>query len=258
MALTSGYAVALPVFASVPAPCGSYMIEGEVCGSAFALGGEYMLTARHVLVEASARGYQAVVGLKAPDGFWKAARVVQSEELDADIALLRVEFLVAGSDAWFNRFRWREPPLEPFELVRVVGYGYGIHRVDERQSVVVRGFQGHVVSLLNEFKPIGWSGPAFPAYELSFSTPRGLSGAPVLNSQGAVFIHGVVIGNSESRMLVFRFEERLTEGSVASTLEQYEALTLGIAVAAKTVLRQTSTLLKKTLREHLIEHGLLD
>lgn len=258
MALTSGYSITLPVFASVPATGEAYRIEGEVCGSAFALGGEYMLTARHVLVEASAGGHQAVVGLQAPDGFLKAARVVQSEQLDADIAILRVEFVVVGSDKWFNRFKWREPPVEPFEPIRVVGYGYGIHRVDDRQSLVVRGFQGHVVSRLNEFKPIGWAGSPFPVYELSFTTPRGLSGAPVLNTQGTVFVHGVVIGNNQSRMLVFRSEERVTEGVVATTVEQYEALTLGIAVEAKTVLAQTSTLLGKTIREHLIEHGLLE
>jgi len=257
VALTSGYSIALPVFSAVPAPGEAYKIEGEVCGSAFALGDEYMLTARHVLLEASAGEHQMVVGLQAPDGFFKAARVVEAEPLHADIAILRVEFVVAGSDKWFNRFKWREAPVEPFEPVRVVGYGYGIHRVDDRQSLVVRGFQGHVVSRLNEFKPVGWTGPAFPAYELSFSAPRGLSGAPLLNSQGTVFVHGVVIGNSESRMLVFRSEERVHEGTTATTVEQYEALTLGIAVEASTVLAQRSALLGKSIREHLVDHALL-
>ena len=39
-------------------------------------------------------------------------------------------------------------------------------------------------------------------------------------------------------MLVFRSEERLREGAVTATVEQYEALTLGIAVDAKTVLEK--------------------
>ena len=217
-----------------------------------------MLTAKHVLVEASSRGHQIVVGLQAPNGFFKAARVVQSEQLDADIALLDVEFVVAGSDRWFNRFKWREPPVEPFERIHVVGYGHGMYRVDDRESLVVRAFQGHVVSRLDEFKPVGWAGSAFPVYELSFAMPLGLSGAPLLNSQGAVFVHGVVLGNSEARMLVFRSEERLTHGAVVAAVEQYEALTLGIAVEAKAVLTQTSTLLGKTIREHLVEHHLID
>ena len=114
------------------------------------------------------------------------------------------------------------------------------------------------MSRLDEFKPVGWAGSAFPVCELSFAMPRGLSGAPLLNSQGAVFVHGVVIGNSEARMLVFRSEERLTHGAVVAVVEQYEALTLGIAVEAKAVLTQTSTLLGKTIREHLVEHHLID
>jgi hypothetical protein len=120
---------------------------------------------------------------------------MQWEQLDADIALLHVEFVVAGSDRWFNRFKWREPPVEPFERIRVVGYGHGMYRVDDRESLVVRAFQGHVVSRLDEFKPVGRAGSAFPVYELRSRMPRGLSGAPLLNSQGAVFVHGVVIGN---------------------------------------------------------------
>lgn len=258
MALVSGYSIALPVFSAVAVPASdgdAYRPQGEVCGSAFALGGDYMLTAQHVLAEASAGGDEVVVGLQT-DGFLKAARVVESEQLHAEIALLRVEFVVEGSDKWFNRLRWREGPLHTFEAVRVLGYAYGIHRVDNRESLVVRGFEGRVVSGLREFKPVGWPGLPFPVYELSFLAPRGLSGAPLLSS-GTEFVHGVVIGNSQSRMLVFRSEERVREGDAAATVEQHEAMTLGIAVQASTVLAQTSRLLGKSIREHLADHALL-
>lgn len=258
LVLTTGYSISFPVFSAVEVPGEAYKIEGEVQGTAFALGAEYMLTARHVLVAASSGGqYQVVVGLQAPDGFFKAARVADSEQLDADIALLKVDFVVPGSEGWFNRFKWREAPIEPFELVRSVGYGYGLQVIDDRRSVIVRGFQGHVVSRLDEFKPVGWVGKPVPAYELSFAAPCGLSGAPLLNSQGNVVVHGVVIGNSESRMLVFRSEERVGESSGVSTVEQYEALTLGIAVQASVVLNQTSKLLGMSVREHLAAHGLI-
>lgn len=113
------------------------------------------------------------------------------------------------------------------------------------------------MSRLTEFKPVAWAGPAFPAYELSFAAPRGLSGAPLLNTRGTVFLHGVVIGNSQSRVPVFRSEERVSDGSSATIVEQYEALTLGIAVEASTILTQTSKLLGKSVREHLADHGLI-
>lgn len=164
MALVSGYSIALPVFSAVAVPASdgdAYRPQGEVCGSAFALGGDYMLTAQHVLAEASAGGDEVVVGLQT-DGFLKAARVVESEQLHAEIALLRVEFVVEGSDKWFNRLRWREGPLHTFEAVRVLGYAYGIHRVDDRESLVVRGFEGRVVSGLQGVQA-GWlARPAVP------------------------------------------------------------------------------------------------
>lgn len=257
MALTSGYSMTLPVFSAFPGPGGTHLIQGEVCGSAFALGAEFMLTAHHVLREAAAGGQYVVVGLQSPEGVWKVARVVETEALAADLALLRVEFAQPGSDTWFHRFKWREVPFEPFALVRAVGYAYGMQNVDGFRSVVVRGFQGHIVSRLVAFKPLGWPGQPFPVYELSFTSPRGLSGAPLLNSQGTVLIHGVLIGNSESRMLVFRAQERVGEGAEITTVEQYEALTLGIAVEAGMALPQQSRLLGKSLREHLAEHSLI-
>jgi hypothetical protein len=232
----------LPVFSAFPGPSGTHLIQGEVCGSAFALGSEFMLTAHHVLREAAAGGEYVVVGLQSPEGVWNVARVVETETLAADLALLRVEFAQPGSERWFHRFKWQEVPFEPFALVRAVGYAYGMQNVDGLRSVVVRGFQGHIVSRLVAFKPLGWPGQPFPVYELSFASPRGLSGAPL---------------NSESRMLVFRAQERVRKGAEITTVEQYEALTLGIAVEAGTALPQQSRLLGKSLREHLAEHSLI-
>jgi hypothetical protein len=237
-ALTSGYTIALPVFSARSAPGGAYQIEGEVQGTAFAIGGSFMLTAGHVADAATTEGRHAVIALEGPDGFFKAAKVIEREDLDADVALLKVEFPVEGSERWFHVFRWRETPVEAFETVRCVGYAYGIHNVDGRQSVVARGFQGEVVSRLREFKPLAWPRDPFPVYELSFMAPRGLSGAPLLNSHGHPLVYGMVIGNSQSRMTVFRSEERLAEPDRNTTVEQYEALTLGIAVEGRTILAQ--------------------
>lgn len=98
MPLTSGYSVALPIFSASPVPGDAYKIEGEVCGSAFALGGHFMLSTCHVASEASAGSRQAVVGLTGPDGYLKSARVVEYEQLQADLAILQVEFVFSGSE----------------------------------------------------------------------------------------------------------------------------------------------------------------
>lgn len=251
--------MSLPVFSAVEVPEELFKVEGEVMGTAFALGGEYMLTAGHVVTAlASTPQRCGVVGLVSPDGSGiKAAKITEHELLNSDLALLRVEFVVPGSQDWFHRFKWREEALNPFEPVRTVGYGYGLQTIDDTKKVIVRGFTGHVVAALDAFKPPGWSGAAFPVYELSFTAPRGLSGAPLLNGSGKVAVLGVIIGNSESKMVVFRSEEHTNEVGATTSFEQYEALTLGIAVQAGEVLRQSSRLLSSTLGEHLKAHGLL-
>lgn len=243
---------------AVAAPGGAHRVEGEIKGTAFALGSEFMLTAGHV-VDASLCGgqYEMVVGLRGPDGCFKSAVVVATERLEGDVAILKVRFSVPGSDQWFNRFKWQERPLDPFELVRTVGYGYGMQVIDDKKAVVVRGFQGHVVSNLKEFKPVGWTRESFRAYELSFTAPRGMSGAPLMNVAGTAVVNGVVIGNSESKMLVFRSDERLTEGAGTSSVEHYEVMTLGVAVQTRVLLSQDSELLGGTVRDHLATHELL-
>jgi hypothetical protein len=254
--LTTGYSISLPVFAASKVKGGAYLVEGEVLGSAFALGSEFMVTAGHV-VDAVGSAQVMVVGLQSPDGFFKTAVARDIERLAGDLALLRVEFVVPGSGTWFNRFKWRDEPIEPFEFVRTVGYGYGLQIVREHRSVIVRAFQGYIVARRDEFLPVGWPGEPFAVYELSFTAPRGLSGAPLLNSMGNVVVHGVVIGNSESRMLVFRSEERTTEPEALTSVEQYEALTLGVAVQSGALLNQNSSLLGGTVREHLAKNSLL-
>jgi hypothetical protein len=217
-----------------------------------------MLTAGHVVSSIDrSSGNAIIVGVQGPDTYFQAAYVTEAELIGADLGLLKVDFVIPGSDRWFNRFRWADSPLDAFTRVRAVGYAYGMHRVEDRQSIVTRGFEGHIVSTLNEFKPLGSAGGPFSVHELSFMAPRGLSGAPLLNASGKVTIHGVVIGNSETRMMVFRSEERVAEPTATATVEQYEALTLGIAVAAGDVLSRESRLLGTSVRDHLEAHNLL-
>jgi hypothetical protein len=253
---TTGYSISFPVFTTTKTAEGAYLQHGDVLGSAFSLGSVYMLTAGHV-ADAVGHDQTMVVGLTSPDGFFKSAVVSQVERLGADIALLRVEFIAPGSDSWVNPITWQEKPIEPFEIVRAMGYAYGLQVVGSQRSVVIRAFQGHVVSRLKAFLPVGWSSAPFEVYEVSFAAPRGLSGAPLLTSAGHVMVHGIVIGNSESRMLVFRSEERVSEFNSMTSVEQYEALSLGIAVQASAVLNQRSELLGATIREHLAKHSLL-
>ncbi|MBI1743261.1 trypsin-like peptidase domain-containing protein [Candidatus Acetothermia bacterium] len=258
MDMTSGYSMALPVMPAKVLDEGRFQITASINGTCFSIGGPYMLTAGHVIaIKPKSESDALVVGIQGPDGFFKAAKVIDAELLPCDLGLLRVEFVFPESENWFHRLKWSEHPLQPLETVRSAGYAYGMHIVEEHQSVVVRAFQGHIVSGLNNFKPLGMEGRPFSVYELSFMAPRGLSGAPLLNASGTVVVHGVVIGNSESRMVVFRSQEQEAENGKTSSFEQYEALTLGVAVQAEEVLQQSSLLLGTTIREHLERYELL-
>jgi hypothetical protein len=255
MPVKTGYSMASPILCAEDSS-GEQRAIGEVRGSAFSIGGDYFLTAGHVARAAAACPGGAVAVVPDSRGDLRPARIVDSEILEGDVGLLRADVATIGSASMdssgsFYCLQWQTKQLNPFEIVRVVGYAYGVHTVDERRSLVVRGFQGHVTSHLMEFKPVGWKGSPFPVYELSFVAPLGLSGAPLLNASGTVQVHGVVIGNSESRMLVHRSDERLTEEGAVSTLENYEVLTLGIAVDASYVLALRSNLLGKPIRDHL-------
>src|SRR3990172_4994834 len=256
--LTSGYSITLPVFRAQRREDQTFLIQTQVEGSAFPLGGEFMVTAAHVSATDSASDDATmVVGIQAPDGYFKAAEITEVEDIGADIAVLRVSFSVPESNDWFNRFKWSRSQLDPFTPVRTVRYAYGTHTIDGNTSVVVRGFHGEVVSRLNEFRPLTMKGSPFQVYELSFLAPRGLSGAPLLNAQGKVQIHGVIIGNTDTRMMVFRSQETIQEDAKTTIVEQYDALSLGVAVTADDILPRKSRLLGASVEKHLAVHELI-
>ena len=250
---SSEYTFAFPVFLTDEFEGGRLNITGEVIGTAFFLLETIMITAGHVVQEIEAASPRiAVVGLVEPgSGRIKAAPVKSYELLPCDIAVLNVEFVIPESSNWFHSVKWSQAPLNPFDPVRAAGFPYGMHRVDEKLSLVQRAFQGHIVSHLYEFKPPGAKGGAFPAYEVSFPAPRGLSGVPLLKSAGTLHVFGVIIGNSESKMLVYRSEEKLEEQRETTVVEQYDTVRFGIAVTADYILGCHSELLGSSVREFL-------
>jgi len=257
--LISTYSISFPIIAAEKVINERYLISGDICGTAFALGTEYFMTAGHVASSAPhSNNQQLVIGILGPDGFFKAAPIIETEDIGTDIALLKVRFPFPESEKRVQRLKWSEKSIDTFEHIRVAGYAYGLHVVGENKSVVIRGFQGHVVTSLLEFLPPGMKGKPFKVYELSFAAPRGLSGSPLLNCHGTILIHGVLIGNRESRMSVFRDEEKVSDQQGVICVERYEALTLGIAVTANEILPRESRLLNGSIREYLRKNLLLE
>ena len=262
--MNSGYSIALPVLTARPTPMGEKIFEviGEVYGTAFSIGNGYMLTAGHVIKSITAASLIGTIGLREPNSIYqKAAQIIDSELLPHDLAIFKVDFLIKESTNWFYTLPWQKRPLDTFDPVRCLGYPYGMHTVEDRKSLVLRGFQGYVVADLFEFKPCDIQGDPFAVYELSFNAPRGLSGSPLLslrtNNEQHIWAAGIIIGNSKSRMLILDSEEINEEDNSRTILEQYESLSFGIAVQAKDIFNIYSQMLGSTIYDYLGKNNLL-
>jgi hypothetical protein len=232
-------------------------IEGEIRGTAFPVGGPYMLTAGHVIEGFGGDpDFTPVIVLYGPDHRFSPAVIVATEVIGSDVGILRLEFIKDGSDSWLKPLRWGAEPLWGFEEVRSVGYPFGFRITPDERAIVVRGFEGHIVAWNRNFKPAGYAGGSFPVYELSFAAPRGMSGALIYNAEGEPRVQGVVIGNSETSMLVLSSEERVTTPSATTIVEQYDRLRLGIAVQGPHLRTLSSRLLGLTIGEHLARYSL--
>src|SRR5215216_7907163 len=131
MELTTGYSIAFPLLSADRLEGNLFLLSGEVRGTCFALGGEFMITAGHVAATAPTDAAKClVVGLHEPGAKFRCAVVMETEQLPCDLAILRVEFVVPESVSWFHRFRWSEGLLNPLDSVRSVGYAFGLHTVE--------------------------------------------------------------------------------------------------------------------------------
>jgi len=256
--LTSGYSISLPVARAKHLPQDLFVVEGEVQGTCFSLGNNFMLTAGHVAEAVSGTGLSGVVGLYEPSGqTFKAALVVDAEGLPCDLGVLKVRFVVEESANWLHTLKWLRNPLKGFQMMRCLGYPYGLHVVGEEKALVQRAFQGHVVASLLKYKPLNYTGEPFSAYELSFQAPLGLSGAPLLTSEGTPCVAGMVIGNSKTGMQILSSEEIEKEGAEKKTFEVYEFLSLGIAVQARAIYSTESKLLGGTFEDYFEKNQML-
>jgi hypothetical protein len=256
---TSSLQVSLPVQRAERVRGERFGVTAEVLGSCFSIGGGFFLTAGHVVREASAvvGAKVPVVGVPDPSGGFVGLAVEEGEDLGADVGVLRVAYAHSDYKDWFLTFPWRQSPLAQLEEAKTVGYAFGHTDVDGVLQIGPRAFQGYVVARRNRFKPPGMSGPAFSVYELSFAAPTGLSGAPLFGPDMPSRIVGLVVGNTETEMCVYRSSETLSDGATVESVSREEMLRLGIAVEVGTLLTLGSSLLGGALADHLRKHALL-
>ncbi|NVE01196.1 trypsin-like peptidase domain-containing protein [Massilia sp. BJB1822] len=254
------YSISIPVHIADEREGQLYPGKSAVLGTAFPIGDAFLLTAGHVARElneakSSNRG-QPAVGLFHPESFCQIlVRIVETEILEGDIGVLRVEFSELSQKTWLFPLHWTLRFVNLGSPVRTPGYAYADHTVGDEHFIIQRSFQGSIVSQIGKYIPNGMKGIPFGVYETSFASPRGHSGAPLLLGNGRVI--GIVIGNSKSRMLILDAEEVSTDGQTTTLIEQYESLALGISVEAKFILNLHSKLLGKTIQSWLESKDLI-
>jgi hypothetical protein len=218
--------VAKPVFSGKVDAEGHHPVD--LCGTAFPVGGPLFLTACHVADLPPSRQERVLIGYPQAGQHAVGDAPVSTAEAfiierwpDLDIAAL----IVPGAQ---NPSReWHSGDLPLLARVRAAGYPFALDAASK--TMAFRAFAGHIVArrLLLRF-------PARPGgYELSFPTPRGLSGSALLYADA---IAGCVVGNESMLMDVFRDEEIIEKDGSISRHTRVEGLNVGIAIQAEVLL----------------------
>ena len=140
-----------------------------------------------------------------------------------DIAVLEVD---VEEPQWISPFTKVLAPTYMGEPIAAIGSPVGILTAGQTESL--RLFRGFVQ---RHFLYQGRLGHAYSAYELSFSSPPGLSRAPLFADSEPMFLLGVVTENFKSYTIAESEEKELRPGQLRRT-ESKEIVTYGVAANA--------------------------
>lgn len=255
----SGYDVAFPLLTGKLSGPGLFDTNKEILGTAFPIGGGYLITAGHVADALQCSGCLSLLALPAPGApDLTSASVVQDiERLPHDIAILQAR-QVPDTGGIEPVIPWFTGEVSAFDDLWAIGYPYGMITAGELQRIQLRTFRGHTVANPSHYELPTDSGRPTAVYELSFHAPRGLSGAPlVAGLPGEPRIAGIVVGNSSQSMIVHTERERDASGGEVTIVERHESMHLGIAIQAAQALSLNSRLLGSSVGGHLAKRDAL-
>lgn len=168
-------------------------------GTVTFLGGEWVLSARHVLEDAFQREDLGppFVGLPGEDEGPRARSAVEAWEPHPDEQIdLAVGRLTKP---------WTHHPFQGVGYITAntdlecVGFPEDlILNLSGKPEPQVRYLRGHLTRRMDE-----WVGGSGPAIELSYPIPEGMSGSPIYSRDGRSYmLHGIAVGNQESHLAV--------------------------------------------------------
>jgi len=226
-------------------------------GTAFCVGGDYFLTARHVLDAATRSlesGHADHMAIGQPDLDNKPEReweFTTFTELQVDPRLDVGIFRVEENFTKIFAPKWNGTGLHLLEDVRAAGYPYSL---DLRDKVInLRAIKGHVIGTGRQRT----DSVQYQSYELNFLAPRGLSGAPLCDNTPLPQVCGIVIGNKSHEMEVASMQEIIGDGERIETFTRIEVMHIGVAIQAKELLSLQFELINGSIADHLKKYGLL-
>ena len=228
---------------------GKYEIK-EIYGTAFAINNDFFVTAGHVITNAQECEKYGMAYLI--DGKTKfSIGLIKEAELDKnnDIGIFKIRIPYAKC------LKWNLGDYPILADVCTTGFPYGLNRLEK--GILARSYKGYIVTLKPFYRQLNHA----QCYELSFSCPRGLSGAALLSRGASNSIRGVIIGNEQSQMEVYREKEESktenTKETVIQTLIQSEYLTHGIALHSTEIVQNNYSILGMSLLQYLSDNQMI-
>ena len=246
---------------SFPLMGGKYDDDGDfeilnIVGTAFHIGGNYFITAGHVVEQLKTYTAKAMlkVGELNGDGVPKGQEIVIFDKYEdkkefeiikeKDIGIL---YLVVNPK---NSLLWSLGNYFPPELFRVFGYPFSFDK--NNNEITIRSITGNIVSVRN-FRTDTINSRV---YELSAICPKGISGAFLLEDSKLNII-GLIIGNSSSEIEICYEEETSIENKNKTVFMKSEVIKYGIAITNQEIYEIYSVLLENNILDHLKNQNLI-
>lgn len=224
-----------------------------IVGSSFYIGNNQYITCKHVVDNIDFSDFDLIIGYcnqnKNQDNSVRHYWVKNIEyHPKYDVAIFKTEITDKNLDSLKppKAFKVSKDNLNVFDDIHTFGYPLAY----EENHTTARGFKGHIVRYSPHLnRQLG------QCIELSFTCPKGLSGAPLVCTHTQQ-VRGIIIGNTNKEMELRReIDTESTENSYKEIVV-IETLPLGIALDIHEILDWEPETLGKSIKNHLIENDL--
>jgi V8-like Glu-specific endopeptidase len=223
----------------------------QVYGTAFYIGNNLFLTAGHCLSKIEEGQFLGVGYPQPPKTELGLVAFKDCETFDEyDVALVETVRDVPHIEIQ----KWSLDVVTSLHDVWTAGYPHALD-ISDMGFVAQRAFKGHTVSHI-PFKRLP-KGGFVDAYELSFMTPKGISGAPVFSSDSTTIV-AMILGMKQTGMEVCRESEATDDGKIAEFVYYHQIMYYGVAVTAQAIAKIHSKKLGRTIGEYLRQENLID